>query len=90
MKAEPPDPSLPGWHIETHSNDSGRSWKIYRGPNKERENTRAGALRAAGHRAPLPPTPPPVPMGWMQGMNSDGRIYYHNAATGQVQWNPPL
>ena len=51
VQSLPPDPMLPGWSIEMRStSESGRNWKIYHGPNGERESTRAGALRAAALR----------------------------------------
>ena len=88
MQPAPLDPMLPGWRIETRSNESGRSWKIYFGPNGERESTRAGALRAAARATAAPPPLPATP-GWMQCMTPDGRAYYQNPATGQAQWTPP-
>ena len=77
VTASPADPALPGWFVETRSN-AARTWKIYRGPNGERETTRASALRVAARNvAP------------QQHMSFTGRATYGNAGPGQWQWHPP-
>ena len=77
VTASPADPALPGWSVETRSNAT-RTWKVYRGPNGERETTRASALRVAARNvAP------------QQHMSFTGRATYGNAGPGQWQWHPP-
>ena len=40
----PEDPALPGWRVVKRKS-SGRSWKIFYGPNGERCDTRVAAVR---------------------------------------------
>ena len=48
------------------------------------------AQRGVGAAAAAPPPPPPPPAGgWEEVRTPDGKVYYHNTATGQTSWTPP-
>ena len=52
VKPLPPDAELPRWTIKEHTNESGRKWKTYHGPNGESVNSKPKALALLASSAP--------------------------------------
>ena len=48
----PPDPELPRWTIKEHTNEAGRKWKTFHGPNGEHVNSKPKALALLASGAP--------------------------------------
>ena len=44
---------------------------------------------AASTAAPRPAEPQPLPAGWSEGTNMEGKTYYYNKATQETRWTRP-